>query len=731
MPLITAAVLAYAAGLLTGFGGAFMWTALATAAVVGWGDRQGRNRLALAGLAVAGFAMASGARAAEVRCAEGLATRHRWDVTLESDASPGAFVRARHACGLALRVAVTAGSAPSGGRVALRGEASRHRTGLLVRDARLRVIEPPGALARWRASIGRGIDRAFRADAPLVRALLIADMTELSPTLRDRFAAAGLSHMLSVSGLHVGLIAAAILLLAQIAGAPRRIADALVVGVTALYVLVIGAPLPAVRAAVMLGVVSMSHAIQRPTSPWAVLAVGAAVPLVEPGAVLDVGYQLSVVGMIALVSAGALSTRWAWLGASGWRGTLYRGLAASVAATILTAPLVAATFGRISLVAPLTNLAAVPVMAALQPMLFLAALLLPWPDAARFVADACHPLIAIVDGLASVGARLPGSSIAVVADDLTMALACVAGTTLVIAAASRFPARALVAAAGCLALIAWRPMIPRGATLTEIHVLDVGQGDAIALRTARGRWVLFDAGRAWEGGDEGRRQIVPYLSARGGPLVAFVLSHPHMDHVGGAESTVAALRPAWYYDPAYVGSSAAYRESLLAAQRGGSAWRRVRPGDSLVVDEAVITFLAPDSAWADSLRDPNEASAVARVRIGDVSVLMTGDAESREEEWLVRHQAALLRADILKVAHHGSRTSSTDEFLDAVSPRLAIVSVGAGNMYGHPSTEVMRSLAAHGAITLRTDHLGAIIVRTDGRRIEVDAAGERWDLRRQ
>ena len=478
----------------------------------------------------------------------------------------------------------------------------------------------------------------------------------------------------------------------------------------------------------MLGAYSLGRAVQRPTSAWAILAVGAMVPLIDPHAVLDVGYQLSVVGMVALVAAGAVSSRWSWLSVGGWRGTLRRSLVASTMATLLTAPLIAATFGRISLVAPVSNLVAVPIIGVLQPMLFLAALLLPLSPLAQFVADACHPLLAGVDWVASLAARLPGASITVVVDQTATVLACAAAAAFVVAAVSRFPARALLAGGACLASLAWRPFIPQRSPLTELHMIDVGQGDALALRTMRGHWVLFDAGRDWPGGDEGQRDVIPYIASRGGTLVAFVLSHPHSDHVGGAASALRALTPAWYFDPGYVGGTTPYRASLLEAQRRHTSWRRVHPGDSLVVDEATITFLAPDSAWAESQHDPNLASAVARVRVGDVTMLLTGDAEAPEERWLLAHESQWLRADVLKVAHHGSSTSSTAEFLETVQPRLALVSVGAGNMYHHPSPAIMESLAAHGALTLRTDRNGTVIVRTDGREIEIEANGERWTL---
>jgi competence protein ComEC len=139
-----------------------------------------------------------------------------------------------------------------------------------------------------------------------------------------------------------------------------------------------------------------------------------------------------------------------------------------------------------------------------------------------------------------------------------------------------------------------------------------------------------------------------------------------------------------------------------------------------------IRFLAPDSVWTASLSDPNEASAVALVQYGRVRFLMTGDAEAGEEEWILAHNADELSADVLKVGHHGSSTSSTDAFVAGVRPRVALVSVGAANTYGHPSIDVVRALGAAGAQVLRTDQLGSVVVRTDGRSLTVDAGGGQW-----
>jgi competence protein ComEC len=209
-----------------------------------------------------------------------------------------------------------------------------------------------------------------------------------------------------------------------------------------------------------------------------------------------------------------------------------------------------------------------------------------------------------------------------------------------------------------------------------------------------------------------------------------VLTHPHADHIGGAASVVRALGPAELRDAAFVAGSEEYRDLLRTADAQGTRWQRVRPGEAVDIDGLIVEFLAPDSAWTASLRDPNEASTVVRARYGKVRFLLTGDAEAGEERWLIDHAGEHLAADVLKTGHHGSSTSSTPAFLDAVAPRVALVSVGTGNGYGHPSGEVMRDLVERGATVLRTDQLGSVIVRTDGAALELEAAGTRWRMAR-
>jgi competence protein ComEC len=347
---------------------------------------------------------------------------------------------------------------------------------------------------------------------------------------------------------------------------------------------------------------------------------------------------------------------------------------------------------------------------------------------AALFADAAHPLLVGLDWTATTAASIPHGSIPISPTVLAATLGGIVSLATIIACASRDWKMPSLAALAAGSLLVWLPLAPSGGGMTELHMIDVGQGDAIALRTPRGHWVLFDAGREWRGGDAGRSTILPYLGRRGASLDLFVLSHPHTDHVGGAASVLHALRPARYVDAGFPGPATAYRASLDMARAEGVRWTRAHPGDSLTIDGVTLTFLAPDSTWTASLTDPNLASVVTLIRAGDVRMLMMGDAEAPEEKWLLDHAAASLHADILKVGHHGSGTSSTEDFLDAVAPRLSLVSVGAGNSYHLPTPLVMRRLAAHGSQVVRTDQLGTVVVRTDGHRIFVDAGNESWQL---
>jgi len=623
------------------------------------------------------------------------------------------------------RVAVTGGAWMRTGSTAEPGSQGLRLTVRSAAPTRQMSIRP-----QLRAAGVRRVDSIFTVDAPMARALLLADMHLIAPEMRRRWARSGLVHLLSVSGIHVAIIATALLMLGTAARLTQRNATILALVVTAIYVTVLGLPPPAVRAAVMFGCVMVAKLRQRPASTWSVLLLGALLPvLVDPAAPLDLGWQLSVLGVAALAASGRLSRRLGWHG-GGRRAALRREFVASVVASVASAPIIAWYFGTISLVAPFANLLAAPLVSVLQPTLFLALVCAPTLEIARFIAGAAHPVLLLLDGIAA-GAAAPTWAAIELAPTLAESLCGGAIVlALLIAMVQRDPATPLLGAASAGVLLVWGALLPsRGSGQLELHLLDVGQGDAIAVRTPHGTWIIVDAGGGAPGIDQGRRTLLPYIRRLGGPVHAFILSHPHLDHVGGAPALIGATRPQRYLDGAFAGGTEAYRASLESAAVHDVDWARVHPGDTMLVDDVTFRFLAPDSTWTAQLRDANLASTIVRVEYGRHAMLLVGDAELPEEQWLLDNTPAeWLRADVLKVGHHGSRTSSGPAFLDAVQPQLALVSVGRGNSYGHPSPEVMQTLAARQITVVRTDMVGTAVVRSDGRSLTVSTAARSWLL---
>ena len=737
VPLVALSVAAFAAGLICGFAPAHAFAIGGAIAAGAYGVVTGRHSwIAVGAVLIAGDVTATERRWRDARCLARLSRAESLNVVLATPAERGTLARGRTtghgACALRVAVSVRTGQAAYGATVAVTGAVFVSGEGLLVKGATLRELAPPGILARLRSRASRALQRDFGEDAPLAKALLIAETADLGPDVRDRFATAGLVHILSISGLHVTIVATAVLLVLEAARLPRRVT--LIGGcvLTVFYVALIGAPAPAVRSAVMFCTLALSRVVQRPASGWASLALGAAWPI--PGdtrIVLDIGWQLTVAGMVALIAAGTLNARFVAPRFTGWRARFAQELCTGVIATVVTAPIVAWYFGRTSLVAPIANIAANPVANVLQPALFLALALGWWPAAAGWVADACRPGLRALDAIAGHAAALPGADFGVAPTLAGALLLSIAIGAVLAACKARRPLVPLASCLSALGVMLWLPLAQRGTGELELHAIDVGQGDALALRTPRGRWVLIDAGRAWTGGDAGRRSVVPYVRRRGGDVAVFVLTHPDDDHVGGAASVIEALRPREFWDAAYVAPSESYRAALAAAQRRGVAWRRAEPGHTAAIDGVVLRVLAPDSAWTATQRGPNEASTVLMVQYGDTRVLLTGDAEDDEERWLVERWADDLRADVLKVGHHGSHSSSTPAFLDAVRARLAVISVGAGNSYGHPHRDVLHAFAERGMIALRTDELGSIVVSTDGKRVKVSGGDGAWVIPRE
>lgn len=565
--------------------------------------------------------------------------------------------------------------------------------------------------------------------APFALALVLGQRETLSPEASRRMARAGLAHLLAISGLHVGMLAGAVFLLARLLRVGSRPAHLITVIATLAYVGLIGAPASAVRAGVMVLLWTLTRLAGRGSSPFDVLGLTALLLLlVRPWSVLEPGFQLTFAGAAAVGYAGSEARRVPW--PESWPRPLRAAgasILASGATVALTAPITAAHFGRIAPAAVVGNLVAVPLLGLTMPALFVSALLSPWLDLAAWPAAAGILLLQAIDWTARLLAGSAWASFEV-AHPSTLGSLVYLGL-LVLAARALHGAwerrrlyLALGTAAACVLIgPALRSAVTSGRL--EIYVVDVGQGDAIAIVTPGRNWLLVDAGPKGRRFDAGARRVVPFLREQGvRRLEAWLASHADLDHVGGGPAVLRALEVERVIGSGLITGQSGQVAVLRHLAGGEGHWVAVREGARIAVDEVELVFLHPDSALAVSPDlSPNDASLVFLLTFGRFRMLFTGDASSAIEAGLVRDYGGDLRAQVLKVGHHGSHTSSSSALLDAVRPELAVISVGRGNRYGHPSPVVLGRLAVRGVAVRRTDRDGTIA-------IEVSRHG-RWSVR--
>ncbi len=606
------------------------------------------------------------------------------------------------------------------------------RPGGVLAVRRVESVDPRGAPTpgeRLREWIGATARRLYGSRAPVVDALILGRKTSLDPELRERFARAGLAHLLAISGLHVGFLAGWLLLALRAVGlGPSRAAVGAAAGAVA-YAGFLGWPAPATRAALLAAVLALSRQRQRHPEGRSVLAaVVLLLLLADPWTVRDLGAWLSVAAVWGVAEA----TRWSdrALGPAPW----WRMLAGSVGATLMTAPVTAAAFGSVSLVGVGLNLVAIPLASVAVPGVALSLLVAPlWESLAQSLAAGAGLALHLVEILADLASRPRLAAImqpAEPASALPWLALCALAAWGVSGRTTRWEALRRSALGGGLllwALLALRlaPTPDEGSGLT-LHFLDVGQGDAAVIRTPGGRFVLVDAGPRSATFDAGRRVVVPFLARRGArSLAAAVLSHAHADHLGGMLAVADRVRPEVVLDPAALTADPLYGSFLAWLEDAAVPWRPARAGDGFTLDGVRFRVLHPDPAWAEGGFDLNEDSLVLLVEYGDFQALFVGDAGLAAEAHLA---GRLPRVDLLKVGHHGSRGATGDAFLAELAPRAGVVSVGR-NRYGHPAPEALGRLRARGVSIWRTDSAGTITVTTDGARMQV--RGERRGRREE
>lgn len=626
----------------------------------------------------------------------------------------------------------------------VRGEvvAGRFRPWLRVRSiesidgAGLRLDLGGGLLiARWREKVVERVYAVHGAQGGMVAALVLARREGLDHDLRDAFAAAGIAHLLAISGFHVGVIWGLVLALLRSVSWSRRRVEISAIVVVWLYVILIGVPDAATRAALILTTLAAGRAGNRPPTRWGGLAVAALLLLAtDPSRLASAGFQLSFAGAAGLT---AWSRPWAerWAAFVGPRvgpglpRPLRDALVAGAAATLATLPIAAWHFERVSLVGiPVTLLATPLVTLALPSAILSLAVSLVSPGAAGFLAGGTGMLLDALAWLARRAGGLDGATTwigqpAIIAGLLGVLIARWSARAPGVGAGGR---RALTVAwtlSAVLAVPFWHQVRAWG-TL-ELRMIDVGQGDALLVRSPAGRAILVDAGRPPEGDPRGHPVVQELRRAGIERLEWLVLTHADADHFGGAEAVLESVEVRRVTDPAIAVGKPLYLSLLNRAAGLDVPWTRARAGDRLDLDGVRISVLHPtreavvDLEGVPGSPDANVGSVILRISWRSFVAVVTGDAYV-DAERAVADQVG--DVDVLKVGHHGSRTSTAPDFLERVRPEWALISAGRGNRYGHPAPEVLARISSSGARVLRTDQQGTVrlLVRRSGR-IEVRA----------
>lgn len=585
------------------------------------------------------------------------------------------------------------------------------------------VLTPPslGAhpLLTLRGRTESHLQRLFPRHGAIAEALLLGRRELLDPALRERFARAGLAHLLAISGMHVGLIAGVLLLVGKVLRVRRqRLAWLTILGI-ALYLAMIGAPPSAVRAGTMISLALTGMLLQRPFAALPVVAAAALAILAHrPTTVLEPGFQLSFAGVLGILTLRPLVLNRLppdWRN-EGWKRWPAETLTVSAAAFLATAPVAAYHFGLIAPVAVLANLPAIPLMSLGLIGIGAAALVEPLlPPLGRLLADGAGGMLDLLGGVATLAGQVPYGHMEVERPQGWLWGVGAVAFFLALDASRRLRGAVrwtVAAGTTCAVLLAWPAFAARGGGALEIYFLDVGQGDATAVRTPQNRWLLVDAGPRSDRFDAGERLILPFLRAQGvRRLEAIILTHPHADHIGGAPVLMERLEVGRLIEPGHVVGSELYLRTLRTAETRGVEWVAARSGRTLSVDGVTLELLWPDEDALDGVTDANEISAVTLLRYGELAVLLTGDAYMNTEHLLIERHGERLRAQILKAGHHGSRTSTSEALLEVVRPELVVISAGRKNRYGHPAPEVLDRLRERGIEVARTDREGTIAIR--------------------
>ncbi|MEX1062431.1 MAG: DNA internalization-related competence protein ComEC/Rec2, partial [Balneolaceae bacterium] len=561
--------------------------------------------------------------------------------------------------------------------------------------------------------------------APLARALLTGDRREIEHHDQRIFARAGLSHIMAVSGLHVGFIVAPFWLLIPWLWKWRC---GWWVGLTALFILLLAYAAvagfsPSVsRASLMAWLLSMGM-LKMWMRESANLMGGSALLLllVDPSQLFDIGFQLSygAVSVILLVLPVVKETIPA---AIRFRtgGRILMIMLISVIVQIGIFPLLVWYFEEFSVIGPLANAVVVPVMSAVVPFSFLLIIFAGLPAGLVSILNVPNMVaLKIIERIAGFMGSLEYGWITVQIESgwIFLLWLSLAGFF----AFLKIPSMRHTLVAVILLLLSAKTvhlMADRvKPSRAEITVLDVGQGDAVHISTPEGGQILIDAGRWTPFGNSGDRVLLPYLKSKGiDRLDAVIITHPHADHIGGLPALLQDLDIGIIYHGGYGHDSVLFQTCRSLAAEKNVEIKTVNRGDIISVDPSIRLFVLGPRPKLES-NNPNEQSVVLKLAYNRTHFLFAGDAEVNQERRITGTYGDFLKSDLLKAGHHGSRTSSNAHFLSLVRPDMAVVSLSFKNRFGHPHSEAVDRIRVFTKEIYYTSLEGGIVLESDGQQI--------------
>ncbi len=587
-----------------------------------------------------------------------------------------------------------------------------------------RQIGERGGFAGLGDSLRDRVERAVNRGTTGVRrgivlGVVLGEDEGLPAHVQDEFRASGLYHLLAVSGQNVAFLAAGIYGLGWMLRLSRVVRELSVLAAIAAYVLAVGWQPSVVRAGVAGALASLAWLTARPRDRWHFLALGALVLTAwMPTALLEPGFQLSFTAVAAIFIA--VPRVRSSLDGYPLPVGVADALAVALACGLATAPIVLLHFEKAPLYTVLANVAAFAAAPLVLGLGLLAALVDPVsPAAAAGLASLAGWAAAWLELVARVVADLPSAQVGVRAALLASAAALLGWTgarQLRRRVRLRVPAPVVLLAGGIAlaSAVGWTAARPAPAwdqpAGFRATFLDVGQGDSVLLETPRAR-VLVDQGPP-------EADVAGQLAAMGvRSLSALVLTHPQRDHVGGAPDVIRRIRVAQVLDPDLEAGGPEHEEALAAARARGIPVRVVRAGATFKAGRLVLRVLWPADAGG-ATEDPNLNAVVITASYGATDVFLPADAESA-----VTAALPLTEVEILKVAHHGSEDPGLAAELRDLRPRVAVISCGRGNEYGHPRAETLTALDDSPGLTVyRTDEDGRIVVESDGYGFRVETA---------